>query len=149
MAGARPSRETAIAIGVSLLAIAAMAVDHLVGTEREPGEEDSFPVDPAAFALGSAVSVALVALLFRFVVRPAVRRGPEVAARRALTCSALAVVALPLVFLGLPFPLAGAGIALGLRGRGGSRRRLATAATAVGALVIALAAVAYTVALVA
>ena len=63
-------------------------------------------------------------------------------------CSLLAVPLLALLFLGLPFPLAGAGIALGLLGREGTRRRIATAAVAIGALVIALGAGAYVVALI-
>ncbi len=47
------SRETAIAVGATALALAAMAYDHLV------------PGDPWGFAIGSAVSVVLAALLGR------------------------------------------------------------------------------------
>ena len=50
-------RETTIGIGAAALGVACMAVDHLVGTEPEPGEDDSFPVDPAAFALGSPATI--------------------------------------------------------------------------------------------
>ena len=124
-----------------------MAIDHLVGTEEEPGD-DSGVADPAAFLISVVLSLALAALLFGIVVRRGARDDPDRAARKAIACSILAVLAIALLFLGLPFPLAGAGIALGLLGREGSRRRLATAAVAIGVLVIALGAGAYVAALV-
>ena len=34
----RVSREPGIAIGVAAIAVGTMAIDHLIGTEREPGE---------------------------------------------------------------------------------------------------------------
>jgi hypothetical protein len=143
----RLSQETTIALAVSALGVAALAVDHLVGTE-EGSDEESGLADPAAFLVGAAVTIALVVLVFGVVVRRA-RDDPDVAARRAIVCSALAVPALALVFLGLPFPLAGAGIALGLRGQEGLRSRRATAAIVIGALVLAAISAGYVVALVA
>lgn len=141
------SRETGIGVAVSALTVGAMAIDHLVGTEDEPGD-DSGLADPAAFLISVAVSLILAALLFGIVVRRAARDDPDRAARKALACSLLAVPAIALLFLGLPFPLAGAGIALGLLGREGDRRRTANAAVVVGALVIAFCAGVYIVALV-
>jgi hypothetical protein len=143
----RVSKEGAVALAVSVLVIAEMAVDHLIGTEDEPGDESGL-ADPAAFVLSVLLSLALLAVLFGVVVRRA-RADPDDAARKALASSVLAVPALALLFLGLPLPFAAAGIALGLRGRDGRRRRVATAAVAIGALVVALTAAAYVAALVA
>jgi hypothetical protein len=141
------NRETAIAIGVTALAVGCMAIDHLVGTESEAGESDSFPVDLPAFVIGSLVAVGLAAVLFVWLVRSAVRDEPDRAVPKAIASSALAVLTLPLVFVAVPFPVAGAGIALGLHARAGGRKRLAGAAVGVGALVLALAGAAYVVAL--
>jgi hypothetical protein len=129
------SRETAIGIGVTALAVVAMAFDHLdlFG--------DDFPADPVAFFISSALCVALAAVAFGFVI-PRVKAGPdpaEPAARRGIVWSVLAVVpGVALVWLGLTFVLAGAGVALGLLGRGGERKRLAAAAIVVGAIGLAL-----------
>ncbi len=144
---ARVSRETGIGVAVSALTVGAMAIDHLIGTETEPGEDRGLQ-DPPAFLFSSALSLALAALLFGVVVRRGARDDPDRPAWKAIACSLLAVPAIVLLFLGLPFPLAGAGIALGLRGREGARRRLATGAVAIGALVIALGAGAYIAALI-
>ena len=142
------SRESKIGLAVSALTVGAMAVDHLIGTEDEPGD-DAGLADPAAFLISVALSLILAALLFGVVVRRAARdENPDRAAGKAIACALLAVPAMALLFLGLPFPLAGAAIALGLIGREGTRSRIATAAVAVGALVIALGAGAYVVALV-
>jgi hypothetical protein len=130
-------RDSLIAAIVVAVSVVTMAIDHLFGTESEPGE--SWPVDPSAFVLSMAIALALTAVLFRFVVRPA---RAENATRRAIVCSVLAVLTVPLLFLAVPFPFAGAGIALGLAGR----TRAATAAAAVGALVLAVGLVAYVVA---
>jgi hypothetical protein len=140
------SRETAIGVAVSALALGAMAIDHLVGTEDEPGEEAGL-ADPPAFLISAALSLALAAFLFGVVARRARRDDPERAARKAIICAGLAIPAMALLFLGLPFPLAGAAIALGLLGLEGSRRRIATAAIAIGALALALATGAYVTAL--
>ena len=141
------SRETGIGIGVSAVAVAAMAVDHLIGTESEAGEEDSFPVDAPVFFLSSGLAVALALVLFTVVVRRATGDAPARVARKAIVCSGAAVLTLPLLFLGVPFPFAGAGIALGLLGREAQGTRSATAAVALGTLVVALGAAAYVVAL--
>jgi hypothetical protein len=143
----RASKEGAVALAASVLLIAEMAVDHLIGTEDEPGDESGL-ADPGAFMLSVLLSLALLAVLFAVVVRRA-RADPDDAATKALTSSVLAVPALALLFLGLPLPFAAAGIALGLRGRESRRRRAATAAVAIGALVIAVTAAAYIAALVA
>jgi hypothetical protein len=143
----RVSRETGIGVAVSALAVGAMAIDHLIGTESEP-DDDPGLADPATFLISVALSLTLAALLFGVVVRRGARDDPDRAARKAIACSLLAVPAIALLFLGLPFPLAGAGIALGLLVREGSRKRLATAAVGIGALVIALGAGAYIAALV-
>jgi hypothetical protein len=143
----RVSKDGAVALAVSVLVIAELAVDHLIGTEDEPGDESGL-ADPGAFVLGVLLSLALLAVLFAVVVRRA-RADPDDAAGKALASSLLAVPALALLFLGLPLPFAAAGIALGLRGREGGRRRVATAAVAIGALVLALTAAAYVAALVA
>ena len=142
------SRETAIGIAVAAVAVGAMAIDHLIGTESDPGE-DAGLADPPAFLISTGVSLGLAAILFGFVVPGAAREDPERAARKAIVWSVLAVPAMALLFLGVPFPLAGAGIALGLLGREGPRKRLATAAIGIGALVLFVCTSAYVVALVA
>ena len=142
------SRESTIGLAVSALSVGAMAIDHLIGTEDEAGDEPGL-ADPAAFLISVALSLTLAAFLFGVVVRGAARdENPDRSARKAIACALFAVPAMALLFLGLPFPLAGAAIALGVIGRDGTRSRIATAAVVVGALVIALGAGAYVVALV-
>lgn len=141
----RLSRDTIVALAVAAFALAALAVDHLVGTEEDPGQEAGAALDVGAFLLGSVVSLGVLAALFALVVRRA--RDADDAALKAMLASGVAVPALALVFAGLPFPFAAAGVALGLRGREGSRRRLATAAVALAAGVLLLVAVAYAAAL--
>jgi hypothetical protein len=141
----RISRETWIGVGAFALATAAMAVDHLVGTD--PENEDSFPVDPAAFFVSVGLSALLVAFLFAWVVPRAKARRDDAArtAVQAAVCSGLAVVpGIAFLWLGFPLVLAGGGIALGLLGRRSERRRLATAAVVVGAIVVVFGAGAYT-----
>ena len=128
-------RETTIAVAVAAVSVVTMAIDHLIGTESEPDESGA--AEPIAFVASTALALALTGVLFRFVVRPA-HRDPDAAATKAIVCSVLAVATVPLLFLAVPFPFAGAGIALGLLGRDGERRRLATAAAVIGALVVAL-----------
>lgn len=142
------SRGTGIGIAVAIVTVGAMAIDHLIGTEDEPGDDPGV-ADPAAFLISVALSLALTALLFGVVVGRATRGDPDRAAGKALACSLLSIPAMAVLFLGVPFPLAGAGVALGLLAREGTRRRTATAAVAVGALVAALGVGAYVAALVA
>lgn len=125
------SREALIGIGTSAIALVAMASDHLLGDE--PGLED-----PAAFAVSSAVVLGLAALLFGVAV-PRARAVPRRAARTALACSALALLGISLLFVGVPFPLAGAGVALGLAANEAGRRASGLAAVALGVLVLAFA----------
>jgi hypothetical protein len=101
-----------------------MAVDHLMGDD--PGLED-----PPAFLVASGLCV-LVALFVFGAVIP--RTSPERAARRGFASSLLAVLSVPLAFLGFFFVLAGGGIELGRLGHG----RLATAAIAIGSVVVLL-----------
>jgi hypothetical protein len=125
------SREARIGIGVTALAILAMAVDHLMGDD--PGLED-----PPAFLIASGLSLALAAFLFgRIVPRATKTAPPERRARDGLICSVLAVVpGIATVWLGLPFILAGAGLALGLHARQERPSRRATAAIVIGALAL-------------
>jgi hypothetical protein len=140
----RLSREAWIGVGTLALAVVAMAVDHLFGTD--PDGDDSFPVDPAAFLISVGVSALLAAFLFvRVVPRAKARRNEsERTAVEAALCSGLAFIpGLGFLWLGFPLVLAGAGIALGALGRRSRRNRLATAAIAAGAIVVVLGAGAY------
>jgi hypothetical protein len=140
----RPSRETWIGVGTLAIGTAAMAVDHLFGNDPESG--DSFPVDPVAFAVSVGISALLAAFLFGRVLPRAKARGAESerTAVHAAVCSGLAAVpGLGFLWLGFPLVLAGGGVALGLLGRRSRRRRLATVAIVVGALVVALGAGSY------
>jgi hypothetical protein len=139
------SRETVVGVVASLAAVFAMAVDHLIGTDD--GDDERF-AEPGVFVGTAAAAIVATFLLFRFVVRGSVDK-PDRAATKAIACSLLAVLTLPLLFLAAPFPFAGAGIALGLIGRDGRRRRLATAGVVLGAGVLALGVGAYLFALVA
>jgi hypothetical protein len=105
-------RVTWIGVATAGLAVAAMAVDHLIGTEDD-GDDGTF-ADPWVFLATSAGVLLLTALLFRFVVRSDDRqRAPT----KAIACGLLAVLSLPLLFLAVPFPFAGAAVALELIGR--------------------------------
>ena len=127
-----------------LVAIGAMALDHLVGTERTG---DDGLVDPAMFAISLVLSLAVAAALFGWLVPREIRSGPERAARSGLVCSSASVVpGLALIWVGFPLVVAGAGLALGLVGQRGARRLEATAAVVIGALVLVLGPVAYAVA---
>jgi hypothetical protein len=128
----RASREIGIAVGVSLFAVAAMAVDHLL-VDGDPDFGDLF-----TFLLSSGLALVLAAIVFGIVVPRARAAGAERAAKRALVCSLLSMLALPSLWLGLPFPLAGGGVALGLGARTGPRRRVAVAAVAIGSIVLLL-----------
>jgi hypothetical protein len=118
------SDVTARGVAATVVAISAMAADHLMGDD--PGLED-----PPAFLVASGLCV-LVALAVFGAVIP--RTPPERAARHGFVSSLLAVLSIPLAFLGFFFVLAGGGIELGRLGHG----RLATAAVAIGWFVVLL-----------
>jgi hypothetical protein len=123
------SREAAIGIATTALAVVAMVFDHLI------------PDDPVAFGISVALSAVVAAFLFlRVIPRTKAAEEPEeLAAKRALICGLLAVPALVLVWVGIPFPVAGGAIALGLIGCRGPRRRRALVAIALGLVVLVLA----------
>ena len=131
-------------VGVVSLAVAlaAMAVDHLLGTDREEGETGL--VDPATFAISAALCLAAAALLFGWLIPRTRRAGAGRAAVVGLACSVLSVLpGIGFVWLGFPFVVAGAGIELGLEARRGARRRLALVAVALGSALVVFGAVAY------
>lgn len=124
---ARFSPQTAIGWLVAVLAVGAMALDHLSGG------------DTIAFVATSAVALAFAAAIFGYLIprTKANAASSTAAAKRGLVCSLLAVLSLPTLFVGLPFVLGGGGVALGLLGRNGNSARLATAAVVIGAIVVA------------
>jgi hypothetical protein len=130
----RLSWSTAGAIGATALAIVAMFFDHMLDVE-EP-----FPADAPAFAISVGLILVLAVIVFGVVVRRTMASPAraDLAGKRGLVCSILSVLALPGIWLGLPFVLAGGGITLGVLGRNGSRRRMGIAAIAIGALVLVL-----------
>lgn len=135
-----------VGIVALVVAVGAMAIDHLVGTERA---DDDGLVDPTMFAISVSLSLAIAALLFGWLVPRETRKGPERAARSGLVCSVASVVpGIAFIWVGFPFVVAGAGLALGLHGRRGRRRIEAAAAVGIGALVLVLGAAAYVVAVV-
>ena len=122
------ARTRPVAVGAVTLALAAMTVDHLLGDD--PGLED-----PPMFLISSALSIALAALVFGRIVPRAV--AAHRASRDGLILGAVAVVpGLATLWLGLPFVLAGGALALGLQAREAEPSVRATAATALGALVM-------------
>lgn len=125
------ARETRIATVVTVLAVVAMVLDHLVGDD--PGLED-----PPAFLIGTALSLAVAAVIFGRIM-PRTKRDPQGidrAASQAIVCSVLGLVTVPVMFLGFPVVLGGGGIALGLIARSGEHKRLATAAIVIGGLAV-------------
>jgi hypothetical protein len=131
-----------IGVATLLLALGAMAVDHLLGTEREEGETGL--ADPLTFGVSAVLCLAAAALLFGWLVPRARGAGPERAAATGLVCSVLGILpGVAFLWLGFPFVVAGAGIELGLDARRGARRRLALVAVALGSALVAFGAVAY------
>jgi hypothetical protein len=127
-----------------VVAVAAMAIDHLVGTDRT---DDEGLVDPAMFAISVGLSLAVAAFLFGWLVPRETSRGPERAARSGLVCSVASVIpGIAFLWVGFPFVVAGAGLALGLEGRGSGRHFESRAAMAIGGLVLVLGAAGYVVA---
>jgi hypothetical protein len=122
------------ALGVTVLAIALMAWDHLWGNERD--QADSFPVDPATFFVSLALIAVTALVVFGFTA-PRAARHPGSVHRAALIHSGIALIlAVPLSWLGFPAVVAGAGIALGAAGASGAHRRVSIAAISVGVVVI-------------
>ena len=119
-----------------------MAIDHLIGTDREG---DAGLVDPAMFAISVALCVGLALVLFAWVVPRSVAHGPSRAANVGLLVSALSIVpGIAVLWLGLPLVSAGAGVALGLEGLPGARgRALAAVVLGAGVVVLGLALYAY------
>ena len=66
------SKETPTALGAGALVVATMAVDHLLGTEEEPGEESG---GVEAGVVVSSVAVPALALLFLGVQLPLAAAG--------------------------------------------------------------------------
>ena len=118
------SHRALIGIVVSALAVAAMAVDHLMGDD--PGLEDL-----PTFLLGSGLTLTLAVIVFGRVV-PHAPADPAKAATRGLVLSLLSVPLMVTIWLGLPFVTAGGGVALGLAGRRGRNTRRATVALVIG-----------------
>lgn len=140
----RDPRVSLVGLVALLVAVGAMAVDHLLGTDRT---DDDGLVDPAMFAISVVLSVVAAAVLFGWFVPRELGKGLERAARSGLVCSVSSVVpGIAFLWVGFPFVVAGAGLALGLEGRQGARRVEAGAAVAIGGLVLVLGAVAYAVA---
>jgi hypothetical protein len=136
------SRTRVVGLVALLVAVGAMAIDHLVGTER--GDDDSGLVDPGTFAISVVLSIAAAVVLFGWLVPRQLEQGPERAARSGLVCSIASFIpGLAVIWLGVPFLVAGAGVALGLEGRSGARRVEATAAVAIGVLALVLGSVGY------
>ena len=126
-----------IAGGVTVVAIALMAWDHLWGNEG--GSDDAFPVDPTTFLVALALIVVADLVVFAITVPRAAGNTGSVH-KIALLHSGLALVlAIPASWLGFPVVVAGGGITLGLRGLAGGHRRLAVVAVAVGVLVVVFA----------
>jgi hypothetical protein len=130
------SRETAIGIAVTALALVAMVFDHLLGDD--PGLED-----PIAFFVAAVLTLACAFIVFGIVV-PRTRRSAAPADRAATQSGVLAVISvlsIALIWLGVTFPIAGGTLALGLLGRAGNRRWLALLAIAVASIVLVVATV--------
>ena len=129
MALGRVSRETIIGIAVTSLALAAMAVDHLIGDD--PGLED-----PPAFLIAAAVLLGAAILVFGRYIPSMKKASSERVARSALIFGLVAVPSIATSALGLPFVVAGGAIALGMLARSGGEGRRATAAIALGTAVL-------------
>lgn len=124
-----------------------MAIDHLVGTERDG--DDGLLADPLTFAISVAVSGAAALFLFGWLVPRATSAGPPRVATTGLVSAIASVVpGVALLWPGVPFVAAGAGVALGLEGRHGERHRQAIVAIAVGLAFLCLGRAPYVYALV-
>jgi hypothetical protein len=131
---ARRPREARIAIAATSLAIAAMAVDHLIGDD--PGLED-----PPMFAIACAVTLGLAVLVFKRIVPRA--KAADRAGRDGLILSIVAIVpGIATLWLGPPFVLAGGGLVLGLCAWG-ARDRRGAAAIVLAVLMLGFASIGY------
>jgi hypothetical protein len=131
-----PDRQGTLSIGLgaSLVAVALMAWDHLIGNQR--GTDDSFPVDPPTFFLSLGLIVVAAVVVFGVTV-PRSIKNPDHLHRSALIHAIVALVlAVPASWLGFPIAVAGGAIALGVRALEGPHRRIAMTAIAVGVLVV-------------
>ena len=124
------SHRTTIGVGVSTFAVAAMAVDHLMGDD--PGLDDLL-----TFVLASGLTLTLAIVVFGVVV-PRALADPATAATRGIILSLLSVPLMVTIWLGLPFATAGGGVVLGLAGRRGRHARRATAAIVIAAALLLL-----------
>ena len=134
--GSAISRETAIGIAVTALALVAMVFDHLLGDD--PGLED-----PIAFIVAAVLTIACAFVVFGVVV-PRTKRSAAPADRAATRGGVLAVISVlsvSLIWLGVTFPIAGGTLALGLLGRDSSRRWLAYLAIVIASAVLIVATV--------
>ena len=134
---AKPNLRRVRWIGAAAFSVAvvAMAIDHLIGTE---GDEESGLADPATFGVSVALCGLLAVVLFAWLAPRAISRGPSRAATTGLICAVLSVVpGIALLWLGLPFVSAGAAVALGMEGSR-DRRWQGAAATAIGLMVVVL-----------
>jgi hypothetical protein len=121
-----------------------MAIDHLLGTERE---DENGLADPAMFAISASLCVVAAVLVFGWLVPRSLRAGEARAAVVGLACSVGSIVpGVAVMFVGVPLVVAGGGIALGVESRNGPRRIVALAAVVIGSLYITAIAVAYVVA---
>lgn len=136
-ADARQFSDRTIAICVSALAVAAMAVDHLMGDD--PGLEDA-----PMFAISCALTLTLAALVFGRIVPNAKAAGR--AGRDALILSSVAIVpGIATLWLGLPFVLAGGGLALGVFAWRSARERRGAIAIVLAVLMLGFGTIAYVV----
>ena len=131
------SRVSWIALAALGVALAAMAVDHLLGTEPDAGE--SGLADPATFAVSAVLTLAAAGFLFGWLVPRVLNKGEERVASVGLVCSIVSVVpGIAFLWLGFPYACAGAGVQLGRYGRRGARAGRALAAVVLGTAVLLL-----------
>jgi hypothetical protein len=119
------TRQTVLAIGLGAAALAAVA---LAGANFVGGDDQNGGAGPYAVTL--AVSIAVAAGLFGWAIPRSERPG-----RAGLAVAVVALLSLPVYWLGLPYVLGPAAVVFGLIGRHRSQDRgLATAAVVLGSL---------------
>ena len=128
--GERLSRESLIGLLALTVTVVVMAVEQLA--DSSPGL-----ADPIGFMVNTGV---LVVAAYLFVVAvPRIKSHPGCRGVAAPLALVVSLVAVPTMFVALPFGLSAAAVALGLLGRHGDGRRLADTAIVIGALVTLLA----------